>query len=85
MANMLSMNSKFVVSPYYHGQGHSRLAQILWTPYRPVVRRVLKDADAIIVNSQAAQNTVHTTFAPNCRIFVVYDGVDVQQIQNAKP
>lgn len=84
-AHNLSAKSKFVVSPYYHGKGHTKLAQILWTPYRPAVRRILKDADAIIVNSRATKMEITRTFKPCCRIFMVYDGVNLNEIKNAEP
>ena len=83
-AHNLNAESKFVVSPYYHGKGHTKLAQILWMPYRPVVGRILKDADAIIVNSRVLKYVIDRTFKPSCRIFVVYDGANLNEIKNAR-
>jgi len=85
MAHFLNAKSKFVVSPYYHGNGHTKLAQILWVPYRLVVKRALKAADAIIVNSKVLKDAIDRTFKPSCRIFVVYDGVNLNEIKSAKP
>lgn len=85
IAHNLTTGSKLVVSPYYHGKGHTKLAQILWMPYRPVVGRTLKDADAIIVNSRAQKDVIDRTFKPPCGIFVVYDGVNLNEIKNANP
>lgn len=81
----LCSNSRFVVSPYYHGKGHTKAAQILWTAFRPLVRRILKDANAIIVNSKAEKTAVDMAFKASCRTFVVYDGVDLNQIRNTEP
>lgn len=85
ISHYLNAKSKFVVSPYYHGTGHTKLAQILWMPYRLVVEKTLKAADAIIVNSRVLKDAIQRTFKPSCRIFVVFDGVDLNEIKNARP
>jgi len=75
----------FVVSPFYHGAGHTRLARMLWTPYRPLVRKILKNADGVIVNSKAQRALIERTFSPTSGIFTVYDGIDLRQIENSRP
>lgn len=84
IAHNMKKKSKFVVSPYYHRRGHTKLAQMLWMPYRLVVKRTLNAADAIIVNSRALKDVINGIFKPSCRMFVVYDGIDLNEIKNAK-
>jgi len=84
IAHNLNAKSKFVVSPYYHRKGHTKLAQILWILYRPIVRNILKNTDAIIVTSRAQRNAINEILNPSSRIFVVYDGVNLNEIKNVK-
>lgn len=81
----LNVNTRFIVSPYYHGGGHTRLTSMLWAPFRVVMRRALQEADAIIVNSKTLKDEMERTFKPTCRISVVYDGVDSDKIKDAEP
>jgi len=85
MSHKLSANSALVISPYYHGKGHTRLTQVLWITYRSVVREILKDANAIIVNSKAEKDVIDRAFRPSCQTFVVYDGISLNEIKNAEP
>ena len=75
----------FIVSPFYHGRGHTKLAQMLWIPYRPLAKKIMKNTDAIIVNSRAQRILMEKTFEPSSKIFIVYDGVNLCDIKNAKP
>lgn len=84
MAHNLNRKPKFIVSPYYHRKGHTKLAQILWAPYRPIVGRILRNADAIIVNSRTQRDAINRTFKSPSKISVVYDGVNLNEIKNAK-
>jgi len=81
----LHTKPKFVVSPYYHGKGHTRLAQVLWVPYRPLAKKILKSADGIIVNSNAQRALIERDFKLLSKIFTVYDGVNLTEIKNAEP
>jgi len=84
IAHKLHAKPKFVVSPYYHGKGHTKLAQMLWVPYRPLAKRILKNADGIVVNSRAQRTLIERTFKPSSKIFTVYDGVNLNKIKNAE-
>jgi glycosyltransferase involved in cell wall biosynthesis len=76
---------KFVVSPFYHGRGHTKLAQMLWTPYKPLAKRILRNADAIIVNSKGQTGLLRRDFSAQSRMYTVHDGVDVNRIKKAVP
>jgi glycosyltransferase involved in cell wall biosynthesis len=84
IAHSLHTNPKFVVSPFYHGRGHTKLAQMLWIPYRPLAKKILKNADGIVVNSRAQRTLVERTFKPSSKIFMVCDGVNSNAIKNAE-
>jgi glycosyltransferase involved in cell wall biosynthesis len=75
----------FVVSPYYHGRGQTEVAQLLWIPYRSLVKRILESADAVIVNSKVQKALLKEAFGSISRTFVVYDGVKLNEIKNAEP
>jgi len=76
---------KFIISPYYHGRGHTNIAQLLWKPYRPLAKKILKDADAIIINSRAQRTSLRRTFGLSSKFFKVYDGVNLKKIKEAEP
>ena len=80
----LNTKPKFIISPYYHGKGHTTLAQMLWIPYRPLAKKILKKADGIIVNSKAQRALIERTFNPLSKIFTIYDGIKLNKIKNAK-
>jgi glycosyltransferase involved in cell wall biosynthesis len=84
IAHNLQTEPKFVVSPFYHGRGHTRLAQILWIPYRPLAKKILKNADGIVVNSRAQRALLERTFSPSSKMFMVHDGVNLNEIKNAQ-
>lgn len=85
IAHSLHKKPKFVVSPFYHGRGHTKLAQMLWVPYRPLAKKILKNADGIVVNSRAQRSLIERTFKPASKIFMVYDGVNLNHIKSAEP
>lgn len=84
-SHKLDRKPPLVVSPYYHGGGHTNLARALWIPYRFVVRKILKDADGIIVNSKVLSEAINKTFKPSCRMFLIHDGINLNEIKNADP
>lgn len=85
IVHKLHTNPKFVVSPYYHGKGHTGLAQVLWVPYRPLAKKVLKSADGIVVNSNAQRALIEKAFKSSSKMFMVYDGANLTEIKNAEP
>jgi len=83
---LLPTKSKLVISPYYHGGGHSKIADFLWFFYKPIAKKILSKADAVIVNSNAQKRALIQDYQiPLEKIYLVYDGIDVNAIQNATP
>jgi len=39
LAGYCKRSNKLVISPYYHGRGHSRFASALWVPYKLLVKK----------------------------------------------
>jgi glycosyltransferase involved in cell wall biosynthesis len=59
-----AMNSglPFVFTPHYHGTGHTPIRAVLHQLYRPVGRRQLRAADAVICNSNAERHLILKDF-----------------------
>jgi len=86
IAGLLPFKAKLLISPYYHGTGHSKTANTLWTFYRPVAKKILSKADAVVVNSNAQKKILVREYqVPLEKMYLVYDGVDVDSIQSAIP
>lgn len=78
--------NRLIVSPYYHGRGHSKIAEKLWFIYRPLIRRLLQKADAIIVNSKVQKKLLLRDFSiASKKFYTIYDGVALNDIRNVKP
>ncbi|MDQ3855402.1 MAG: glycosyltransferase family 4 protein [Chloroflexota bacterium] len=59
-----------VVSPYYHGAGHSAFRQALHIPYRVAGRWLLRRARWVICISRSEANVVKTHFGSDVRVVV---------------
>jgi glycosyltransferase involved in cell wall biosynthesis len=89
--NPLSVSSIFlgslpmVISPYYHGRGHTMFAQLAWkTFYKKIVKKLLERQKGIIVNSLYQKRILIRDFAlENAKFYLVYDGLDLSSIENA--
>jgi glycosyltransferase involved in cell wall biosynthesis len=77
--------SRLVLSPFYHGRGHTRLAQMLWIPYRRVAKNIVRNANAIIVNSESQKSLIKRSFDISVEMYKVYDGVSLQEIRDTEP
>jgi len=85
-AGYCKKSNKLVVSPYYHGGGHSRFTDTLWILYKSLIKKVLFEANAIIVNSNIQKKLLLRDFhIPIEKMHLVYDGVDLEGIRNASP
>jgi len=75
-----------VLTPHYHGGGHTPLGRALHLPYRVLGALMLERADAIICvsHSEAALLLGHFPAAAD-RITVIPNGVDVAAIRGAQP
>lgn len=65
--------SKTIVTPYYHGTGHTIFRRLLWSYWRPYVRRLLKDSIVHTVSKLEA-NLVERNFS--CKTVTIENGVE---------
>jgi len=70
----LGFRGKLVVTPYYHGTGHTAFRRLLWLPWRYNVRRLLAHSDAIITVSKLEAQLVKKRFGLDA--IVIENGVD---------
>jgi glycosyltransferase involved in cell wall biosynthesis len=68
-----------VITPHYHGTGHSRLARVLHVPYGPVGLWALRRADAVVTNSEAERTLVRQRFGRGLRPVLIRPGVEVEE------
>jgi len=87
LVSALKKDSILIVSPYYHGKGHSKFTRMLWTLYTPLVKKTLELAKVITVNSISQKNLLieHFNLGPRKVYLVYHDGVNVEEIGKAKP
>jgi len=70
----LGFTGRAVVTPYYHGSGHTFFRRILWAPWRLVVRRLLRSVDAVMTVSRLEARLVKEHFGVSA--VVIENGVD---------
>jgi glycosyltransferase involved in cell wall biosynthesis len=64
-----------LVSPYYHGSGHSPFRRLLHRPYRPLGGWMLRQADRVLCISFAEELLLQQDFGPHLSTSVVPCGV----------
>jgi 1,2-diacylglycerol 3-alpha-glucosyltransferase len=67
------LSVRVVVTPYYHGTGHTLLRRLLWIPWRPYVRSLLRNTITHTVSKLEAE-LVERGFG--CKAIVIENGVD---------
>ncbi len=67
-----------VLTPHYHGTGHTTFRTLLHVPYRPVGRRILRAADAVLANSEAERALIAQDFG-GLAATVIPPGIDLPQ------
>ena len=72
-----------VVTPHYHGTGHSRLRRWLHVPYRPLGQWMLQQAARVLCVSQVEEQLLQRHFGGRLRTMVVPNGVDVDELSAA--
>jgi glycosyltransferase involved in cell wall biosynthesis len=72
-----------VLTPHYHGTGHSPIRSLLHRPYRPLGARVIRGARAVICVSGAERSLVARDFGICRRTIVIPNGVDLDRIRSA--
>lgn len=72
-----------IVTPHYHGTGHTPFRAILHVPYRPIGRRAMRAAVVVIANSLAEAGWIERDFGVIPRF--IPNGVDVPGAQVSAP
>jgi glycosyltransferase involved in cell wall biosynthesis len=86
LLSSVSWSGPLVLTPHFHGGGHSPLARIAHVPYRMAARTMFGRTDVAICVSRAERNRLVEAFPRLARRTVVIpNGVDVQQIREAQP
>jgi len=70
----LGFSGRVVVTPYYHGSGHTFFRRILWALWRPVIGRLLRSVDVVTTVSRLEAQLVEGHFG--VRAIVIENGVD---------
>jgi glycosyltransferase involved in cell wall biosynthesis len=86
LAALLSGPAPVVFTPHYHGTGHTRFANLMHVPYRPLGHALFRRARAVVCVSGAERRLVVADVprvAP--RVEVIPNGVDIEAIEGAEP
>jgi len=70
----LGFSGRIVVTPYYHGSGHTVLRRILWAPWRSAVGRLLRSVDVVTTVSKLEARLVREHFGVEA--VAIENGVD---------
>lgn len=74
-----------IVTPHYHGVGHTTLRKALHVPYGPFGTWMLQQARLIICVSQMERKLLQTHFGSSLPCEVIPNGVDVAPLLAAQP
>jgi glycosyltransferase involved in cell wall biosynthesis len=82
----LSRPRRLIVTPHYHGTGHSPARALLHRPYRLLGRRLLAHAERVISVSLAESVLLRRHFpAVEAKLELIPNGVDVEHLRRARP
>lgn len=79
----LGARAPLVVTPHYHGESPHPVRDRLLSVYRPVGRRVLRRAAAVLAVSEWERDLLGADFGVEAR--VVPNGIDTERFQGAEP
>ncbi len=75
--------SKFIVTPHYHGHGHTALSNFLLKPYKLVGKKIFQDADSIIAVSDYEKRLLVKDFKlDENRIKIIPNGINTNEFRN---
>lgn len=74
---------RFIVTPHYHGASASGFRDVLFRAYRPLARRALQRADAVVAVSNWEGDVLNDDFGVEAT--VVPNGVRVERYATATP
>jgi glycosyltransferase involved in cell wall biosynthesis len=75
----------FIVTPHYHGTGHSPFRRALHYPYRLAGGWLVRRAERVICVSQEERRVLETHFGSRLKTVVHPNGVDSAEISAARP
>ena len=77
-------NTKLIITPHYHGTGHTTTREIAWTIWRIYVKKLLKTADVVHTVSNRESNLIakHYPETKN-KIIIIPNGVE-EDVMNYK-
>jgi glycosyltransferase involved in cell wall biosynthesis len=75
----------FVLTPHYHGIGHTPLRRLLHIPYRPFGRRLVRGSRPLICVSLAERALLQRDFGDDLQVVIAPNGVEVRAIRAAAP
>ena len=74
-----------VLTPHYHGTGHSPFRRVLHVPYRTAGKWLLSRASLVICMSETERQLLYHHFGRNFTTKVVPNGVNLEEIRAARP
>ncbi len=81
-----SWRGPVVLTPHFHGGGHTVLARVVHVPYGVVAREMFRRAALVICVTAAEERLLVAAFpAVQGRTRVISNGVDIEHIQAAEP
>jgi len=80
-----SQRQKYVVTPHYHGIGHTAFRHFLLKFYKPIGKKALEEAEKIICVSKYERTRLLNDFRlEEKKVIVIPNGVDVEDFKNLK-
>jgi len=80
-----AQRQKYVVTPHYHGIGHTAFRNFLLKLYKPIGKKALEEADKIICVSNYERACLLNDFrSEEKKVVVIPNGVDMEEFKNLK-
>jgi len=74
---------RFIVSPYYHGHGHTPVRDSLIRLYKPFGKKIFQEADMVIAVSNYEKDLIAKDFKiADDKIAVIPIGIDLEEFNN---
>ena len=70
----------FVLTPHYHGTGHTPFRALLHHPYKVLGARVVHAARRVICVSESERGLIERDFGVRVPTCVIHNGVDIKQL-----
>jgi len=75
----------FVVTPHFHGSGHTPARRLLHVPYRFAGAWAIQRADAVVCVSNAERTLLGRLVTLNKTVAVIPNGIDTDEVLAAEP